>query len=72
MMRFLGDMLIGWIIFTPSGKKMANKIVNNAFNTMKKSLLNNPNVKEILSFQDIFMNGNDDDNESTFNSGTKN
>ena len=72
MMRFLGDMLIGWIIFTPSGKKMANKIVNNAFNTMKKSLLNNPNVKEILSFQDIFMNGNDDNNESTFNSGTKN
>ena len=72
MMRFLGDMLIGWIIFTPSGKKMANKIVNNAFNTMKKSLLNNPNVKEILSFQDIFMNGNDYDNESTFNSGTKN
>lgn len=72
MMRFLGDMLIGWIIFTPSGKQMANKIVNKAFNTVKKNMLNNPNVKDLMSFQDIFMNGNDDDNKSKSNNGTKN
>ena len=71
-MRFLGDMLIGWIIFTPSGKQMANKIVNKAFNTVKKNMLNNPNVKDLMSFQDIFMNGNDDDNKSKSNNGTKN
>jgi hypothetical protein len=72
MMRFLGDMLIGWIIFTPSGKQMANKIVNKAFNTVKKNMLNNPNVKDLMSFQDIFMNGNDDDTKSKSNNGTKN
>lgn len=71
MIRFIGDMLIGWIVFTPSGKKVANKIVNNAFNSVKKNLLNNSAVKEVLSFQDIFMN-EDDNEQSNSNNRTKN
>lgn len=72
MKRFLGDMLIGWIIFTPSGKKMANKIVNKAFNSIKKNVMNNSDFKELMSIKDIFINEESNDEQPDSNNRTKN
>lgn len=72
MIRFLGDMFIGWIIFTPSGKKMANKIVSKAFNTVKKNVMSNSDLKELMSLQDIFIKEESNDTKSDSNNRTKN
>lgn len=39
MKTFLRDMFIGWIIYTDSGKKVANKIVNYCFKYAKNNVL---------------------------------
>ena len=70
MFRFLGDMVIGWIVFTDSGKQVANNIVNKAFNNIKKNIIKNSQLNELLSLKDIFIN-NEENNESGIN-GTKN
>lgn len=61
MIRLLGDLLIGWIIFTPEGKNVANKIVGTAFNTVKNNITNSSQLKEIFSMKDIFIKGNTND-----------
>lgn len=70
MFRFIGDMVIGWIVFTDSGKQVANNIVNKAFNNIKKNIIKNSQLNELLSLKDIFIN-NEENNESGIN-GTKN
>lgn len=45
MLKFIRDMLIGWIIYTDSGKQTANKIVNYAYTQIKKNI-NTPNVDD--------------------------
>jgi hypothetical protein len=73
MFRFIGDMFIGWIIFTDSGKKTANKIFNNSINQIKKTIMNNNDLKELLSLSDIFLNDDKgNDNEKKPNYGRKN
>lgn len=65
MIRLLGDLFIGWIIFTPEGKKTANKIVNTVFNTAKNNIINSS-----LPIMDIISGINNDKNEQQ-NNGTK-
>jgi hypothetical protein len=72
MIRFIGDMIIGWIVFTPSGKKVANKLVNKAFNTIKKNVMNNSDLKELMSIKDIFINEESNDEKPNSNNRTKN
>lgn len=72
MIRFIGDMIIGWIVFTPSGKKVANKLVNKAFNTVKRNLMNNSDLKELMSIKDIFINEESNDEKPNSNNRTKN
>lgn len=67
MKAFLRDMIIGWILYTESGKKFANKIVNYTYKQVKESLESNdkqqkPNKQE-------FRNNND---KQQFNNRTKN
>jgi hypothetical protein len=38
MINFIRDMIIGWIIYTESGKKTANSIVNYAYKQIKSSI----------------------------------
>ena len=72
MIKFIGDMLIGWIIFTPTGKKVANNIVNMAFNRVKSNLMSNSDFKELMSLADVVMNGKSNDSKSSTDNGTKN
>lgn len=67
MLRFVGDMLIGWIVYTDSGKKMANKIVNKVINNVKKNIIDSPQFKEIASLKDIFNQDEDDNNKGEQN-----
>lgn len=46
MKTFLRDMFIGWIIYTDSGKKVANKIVNYAYNQIKANILSSSETIE--------------------------
>lgn len=46
MKTFLRDMFIGWIIYTDSGKKVANKIVNYAYNQIKENILSSSEIIE--------------------------
>lgn len=46
MKTFLRDMFIGWIIYTDSGKKVANKIVNYAYNQIKANILSSSEITE--------------------------
>lgn len=46
MKTFLRDMFIGWIIYTDSGKKVANKIVNYAYNQIKANILSSSEIIE--------------------------
>jgi hypothetical protein len=41
MINFIRDMIIGWIIYTESGKKTANSIVNYAYKQIKSSISSN-------------------------------
>lgn len=73
MMRLLGDLLIGWILFTSEGKNVANKIVGTAFNTVKNNIAHSSQLKEIFSMKDIFIKGEDNEpNNIQQNNGTKN
>lgn len=64
MLTFIRDMVIGWIVYTDSGKKMANKIVGKTYDTIKNNVLKSPQFKEIVSLKDIFIK---DNNESDTN-----
>lgn len=70
MFRFFGDLFIGWIIFTDTGKKTINNIVNKAFNQVKSNISKSNQFAEILSLKEIFDNGEEDDTKS--NNRTKN
>lgn len=73
MKKFLGDMFIGWILFTDSGKKAANKVVNIAYKQVKKNVLKSSQFQEILALKDIFLNvdGDEDENGEKSNDRTK-
>jgi hypothetical protein len=60
MFRFIGDMFIGWIVFTDSGKKTMNKLFNHAYKKAKNKIINSPQFKEIMSINEIF----DKDNQN--------
>lgn len=60
MMTFIRDMIIGWIVYTDSGKKMANKIVGKTYNTLKNNVMKSPQFKEIVSLKDIFIKDEDE------------
>lgn len=70
MFRFFGDLFIGWIIFTDTGKKTINNIVNKTFNKVKSNISKSNQFAEILSLKEIFDNGEEDDTKS--NNRTKN
>lgn len=70
MFRFFGDLFIGWIIFTDTGKKTINKVMNKAFNQVKSNITKSKQFSEILSLKEIFDNGEEDDTKS--NNRTKN
>lgn len=72
MFRFIGDMVIGWIIFTDSGKQMANKIVNKTFNTVKKNIVNNTQLNDLLSIKDLFIENEEINNDKQIDNRTKN
>lgn len=55
MFSFLRDMLIGWIVFTPDGKKVANKMVSYVYKNIKKNVTNSSQFKELVDFKDIFI-----------------
>lgn len=71
MLRFIGDMFIGWILFTDTGKKTINSLVNKAYKHVQSNVLKSTQLKELISLKDIFIKGNDDV-ESIANNGTKN
>ena len=39
MLRFIGDMFIGWILFTDTGKKTINSLVNKAYKHVQSNVL---------------------------------
>lgn len=60
MLRFIGDMIIGWVIYTESGKKMANKLVGKTIKHITNNVMKSPQFKEIASLKDIFIKDEDD------------
>ena len=50
--QFLIDMLIGWIIYTPEGKKTANKIIIEANKMIENT------VKNVIKNNNIFIKNN--------------
>ena len=58
MLRFVGDMLIGWIVYTDSGKVISN---------VKKNIMSNPQLKEMASLKDIFKQDEDNKGEQNDN-----
>lgn len=56
MFVFLRDMVIGWVIFTPEGKKVANNVMSFAYKKIKKNISNSKQYKEIIGLKDIFIN----------------
>lgn len=38
MMTFIRDMIIGWIIYTENGKKIANQLVNKTYKMINKTI----------------------------------
>lgn len=65
MLRFIGDMFIGWILFTDTGKKTINMVVNKAYKHIQSNVLNSTQVKDLLSLKDIFIK--DENDKSTTN-----
>ena len=65
MLRFIGDMFIGWILFTDSGKKTINMVVNKAYKHIQSNVLNSTQMKDLLSLKDIFIK--DENDKSTTN-----
>lgn len=63
MLRFFGDLFIGWVVFTPEGKKVVNKLIDTAFTTVKDNIVKSTQLQEIFSLKDIFTK--DEDNDST-------
>jgi hypothetical protein len=68
MFRFIGDMVIGWILFTDSGKKTINKLMDYTYKKVKSNIMNSPQIKELLNNKKEFTK---EDHEK-FNSRTKN
>ena len=68
MLKFLGHMFIGWIVYTDSGKQAINKLVSKAFNHIKSNALKSSELQELMSLKDIFIK--DEKDESV--NGTKN
>jgi len=62
MLRFIGHMFIGWIIYTDSGKQTINKLVSKAFNHVKTNALKSSELQELMSLKDIFMKDENNDN----------
>jgi hypothetical protein len=60
MKRFLGDMFIGWILFTKSGKKAVNNVFNLATKSIKENMLNSNEFKELINLKNIIL-GEDDE-----------
>ena len=71
MLRFIGDMVIGWVIFTDDGKKFANKIVNKTINTAKNNIMKQLPIQNLPIISEI-LKDNDNDDKSNINNGTKN
>ena len=65
MLRFIGDMFIGWILFTDTGKKTINMVVNKAYKHIQSNVLNSAQMKDLLSLKDIFIK--DENDKSTTN-----
>lgn len=65
MLRFIGDMFIGWILFTDTGKKAINMVVNKAYKHIQSNVLNSTQMKDLLSLKDIFIK--DENDKSTTN-----
>lgn len=65
MLRFIGDMFIGWILFTDIGKKTINMVVNKAYKHIQSNVLNSTQMKDLLSLKDIFIK--DENDKSTTN-----
>ncbi len=72
MLRFIGDLFIGWVIFTDTGKKTINKAMNVAFNKVKSNVLKSPQFQDILSMKDIFLNDEELKDDKQSNNRTKN
>jgi len=70
MFGFLRDMLIGWIIFTPEGKDVANKVFTKTYNQLKKNIVKSEQFKEIINIKNVILDGGK--NESKSNDRTKN
>ena len=67
MKAFLRDMIIGWILYTESGKRFANKVVNYTYRQVKESLESNDKQQKLNKQE--FRNNND---KQQFNNRTKN
>lgn len=67
MKAFIRDMIIGWILYTESGKKVANKIVNYAYKQIKGTLSSTEIDKTPIKRE--HRNNND---KQQFNNRTKN
>lgn len=65
MLRFIGDMFIGWILFTDTGKKTINMVVNKAYKHIQSNVLNSTQMKDLLLLKDIFIK--DENDKSTTN-----
>ena len=68
MKAFIRDMLIGWILYTESGKRFANKVVNYTYKQVKESLASNTDKEQKPNKQE-YRNNND---KQQFNNRTKN
>jgi hypothetical protein len=73
MFVFIRDMLIGWIVFTQDGKKVANKMVSYVYKNIKKNITNSSQFKELVDLKDIFIKEEKDEpNKQHFNNRPKN
>lgn len=67
MFSFLRDMVIGWVLFTQDGKKVANKAVTYVYKNIKKNVTNSQQYKEIVGLKDIFVKDGEVEDESNRN-----
>ena len=66
MFNFIRDMLIGWIVFTPEGKKVANNVVALAYKNIKKNVVKSKQYQEIVGLKDIFMKEESEEKNDTY------
>lgn len=64
MFNFIRDMVIGWIIYTDAGKKVANKIVTYTYQQVKSNIMQSSQIKNIVNELGLDKNAKSNDNKS--------